>query len=213
MNNNNNFNPNNQMKINPAMFAQNKTSSALKFLITICLGMLPFLLCAMFIYADGMIGEFHQWGEDGMAGNFSNAITVSYGVMWLIGIAVYVGVIGITFALTKFVKDIKGDVVPPVSSMAIAMLNMFVIPHTSIYFILLSIPAFAIIGYILGAIIMVFIFVANLKGQMAKMQNDPQMKKMMDDLQKQAGQKPKNDIKNNPFVDIKDDEEKEDKEQ
>lgn len=212
MNNFNNFNPNNQMKINPAMFAQNRTSSALKFLISICLGMIPFILCSLFIFAEGMIGDFHQWGENGIPGNFNNYIVVSYGVMWLIGLLVYVAIIGITYALTIFVKDIKGDVIPPVSAMAVAMLNMFVIPHTSIYFLLLSLPAFAIIGYILGALIMVFVFIGNLKKQMLKMQEDPQMKKMMDELQSKAKQQ-NNDIKNNPFVDVKaEDEEKEDKE-
>ncbi len=215
MNNNNfNFNKNQipqQMMMNNM---QSRTNSAYRFLIMLLVGILPLLLCSLFIVDFSMATEFKQWGSLGV----KNArIDVDYGIMWLIGLVVYVAIFPICILLTKLSDEIKMDIIPGTSAAGLVMLNMFVIPHTSAWFLLLSIPSFLIIGYIIGVIVIVFVTISNFNKQIIKAQNNPEFKQMVDELQKMQGQNPgqgpttnkKQDsqVEGNPFVDVEDESE------
>ncbi len=212
MNNKFNFNQNiNQSQINASLMGA-RTNSAIKFLIVILLGLVPLLICSYFITANGMEGDFHQWGKEGSK---HATVFVDYGVMWLIGLTVYFLIFPIIYLLTKLTNEVKLDVIPSTSAVGLAMLNMFVIPHTSAYFLILSLPCFALIGFIIGMIVMISLIVANINTQMKKMQNDPNIKKMMDQLQNGGLNNPnvnkKNkDLSNNPYVDIPGEDEEKD---
>lgn len=223
-NNNNQFNANMNKNMNGfpmnAMMNGPRTNSAVKFMIVLLLGILPLLLCSLLITDSSMTEEFKQWGQTGP----KNAIwDIDYGFMWLIGIAVYISIFPIVGLLTKITKEVKLDVIPLTSAAGLAMLNMFVIPHTSAWFLLLSIPAFSLIGAIIGLVVMVVMIVKQLNKQLTTMQEDPKFKEMMDQLQglqgaqgPQAGRQPNGGPKqsqkkfeDNPFVDIpEEDEEK-----
>lgn len=220
---NNNFNNMNRQNIPgmpPGLLAGGRTNSGFKFLIAMLLGILPLLLCAMFITDESMANEFKQWGAQG---NTTATTYVDYGFMWLIGIVIYIAIFPVIYFLTKVTNEIKLDVIPSTSAAALAMLNMFVIPHSHAAFLILSLPAFAIIGYIAGAFVMVILMIKTLQSQVKKAQNDPEFKNMMQQMQQQMqGQQPgfnnrppqkkvnKEDYKDNPYVDIP--EEEEDKE-
>ncbi len=224
MNNfNNQFNNMNRKQIPMGSLMGQRTNSAYKFLISLAIGILPLLLCSLFITDPEMAGEFNQWGNGGP----QNAILeVQYGFMWLIGLIVYISIFPIILAITKLTKEVKLDVIPSAAASGLAMLNMFVIPHSSRWFLLLSIPSFAIIGYIIGMFVMVLIVVNSINKQMDQLQNDPNFKQMMDQVQRMQGQNPnmmnmpnnknnkpannKKDIKNNPFVDVDIEEDNED---
>ncbi len=207
----------------PGLLSGGRTNSAFKFLIAMLLGILPLLLCSMFIVDFDMANQFKQWGS---AGNTTATLDLDYGLMWLMGIAIYIAIFPIIVLLTKLTKEVKMDVMPVTSASALAMLNMFVIPHSHAAFLILSLPAFAIIGYILGAFVMVIMMIRGMQASMAKMQNDPEFKKMMEQMQRGQGMpgqpgfnpnpkpQPKvqdKDFKDNPYVDIPEEEEDEEK--
>ncbi len=214
----NNMNKNGMGRLPLGQVMGAKTNSAVKFMIALMLGVVPLLLCALFITDQTMVTEFKQWGSQGP---LNTKIDVDYGFMWLIGLGVYISIFPIIYLITKLTKEVKLDVIPPTAAAGLAMLNMFVIPHSSAWFLLLSLPSFAIIGYIIGAFVMVIIIVKNINAQMSKLQNDPEFKKMVDQLQNGQGangafgnKKPNNDYKSNPFVDIPDEtNDKEDEEE
>ncbi len=235
MNNNNNRNNRNnmfnqmggngrgQIPINPMMTMGKPTNSALKFLIVMLIGILPLLLCSIFIYDPTMVDDFKQWGEG--FGQFA-IIEVQYGFMWLIGLSVYLAIFPMIVLLTKINKEIKLDVVPFTSAAALAMLNMFVIPHSSRWFLLLSIPSFAIIGFIIGVVVMAVMIMNTLQRQMNQLQDNPEFKQFVDEVQKMQQNNPnfnngrpinngqtkpnqpkKEDFKDNPFVDVPEEDE------
>lgn len=184
MNQKNNQNINNinqeNLSLNNNFMMQQRTSGAWRLTTTFFLGMVPLLLCCTFIStSDGQ--EFYQWPH-----GFPSTIKVDvdYGIMWLIGIAIYVGALTINYFLIKFFNQIKIDTIPLTASAGLAMLNLFVIPHSSPYFLLLSLPSFAIIGYILGVIIVIFITIFQIRKQFQIMQNDPNMKEKMEEFKK-----------------------------
>ncbi len=203
-----------------AMMAQ-KTNTAVKFIIVMVLGILPLLLCALFITDETMASQFKQWGSQGSQAQHY----MDYGFMWLLGIAIYVATFAILILITGLTKEVQLDVVPATSAASLAMLNMFVIPHSHAAFLILSLPAFAIIGYIIGVFVVVIVAIKRLQKQINKAQQDPEFQKMMNDIQKQMGQpgmkpqpgqfnkgkgpnKPQEkDYKDNPYVDVPDDEE------
>ncbi len=208
-NNRNNFNGRGGPQIPMQMMMGSKSNSAYKFMIVLLLGILPLLLCSMFITDSSMAGEFNQWPN----GTAQTAIIdIDYGFMWLIGLGVYILIFPTIVLITKFTKEVKMDVIPATASFGLAMLNMFVIPHTSAWFLILSIPSFLIIGYIIGVFVTVFISLAMINKQMTKVQNDPQFKEMMDKIQEaqnkqmnhggQGQNKKQPKFGNNPFVDI-----------
>ncbi len=184
-----------------------KTNTAIKFLIVMIIGIIPLLLCSLFLTATDMASEFKQWGQQG-----SQATTeIDYGYMWLIGIGLYLITFPIIFLISGLSKEVNVDIIPATSAASLAMLNMFVIPHTSAYFLILSLPAFAFIGYIIGTFVMIIHTIKKLQRQMNALQQDPEVKKMMKDFENQMnGQAPtkgKKDYKDNPFVDIKEEDE------
>ncbi|BDU67722.1 MAG: hypothetical protein TYPL_3750 [Candidatus Tyloplasma litorale] len=231
--NNNQQNPfkNLNYKMPPGMMQQKKTQGYIKLLMIILLGIFPLLICSVFITSTGS-QEFNQWGDTGyQVKNYT--WTIDYGFMWLLGIAIFIFSLVINKILADKIKTINLDTLPLVSSASLAMLNLFVIPHSKQIFLILSLPSFAIIGYILGVIIVIFITITQLRKQMMQMENDPEMKNAMNQFQnmfkgpnsgklndhkkhnntKNSSNSNKNnkDYKNNPFVDVKDEEE-EDKE-
>ncbi len=218
---------NNQFKFNmnnaampQQMMMQNRTNSAYKFLIVMLVGIIPLLLCAMFIVDSSMADEFKQWGQNGVTHANKD---VSYGVMWLIGLAVYIAIFPICILLTKLSDEVKLDIIPSTSSAGLIMLNMFVIPHTSAWFLLLSIPSFFIIGYIIGVIVIVVLTLKKINNEIVKAQNNPEFQQMVSELQKMQGmnpgggpmpgQKPNptpdKKIEDNPYVDVEDESEDE----
>lgn len=214
----NQFNNMNSKNINPMMIGSSKTSSAIKFSIAMLLGILPLLLCSLFIIDSSMAEQFKQWGQNGAT---NQTIDIDYGFMWLIGLAIYIGIFPLIIFLTKITKEIKLDVIPLTSSLALVMLNMFVIPHSSAWFLMLSIPSFFIIGYIIGSVFVVFYILSNMNKQFKTMQDDPKVKEMLEQMQKMQGMNPnmpkdfgkKNEKQNdqNPFVDIPTEDEEDEK--
>ncbi len=203
-----------------------KTNTAFKFLIVMLLGILPLLLCALFIGAEGMESQFKQWGSSGA---INTTVQIDYGFMWLIGLVLFIAIFPVIILLDKFVSDINLDVMPITSAAGLAMLNLWVIPHSHAAFLILSLPAFAIIGYIIGMFVMIVIVIKNAQKQIDKLQKDPNFKKMMDQMQKggptgfpnpntmnqnkNVNSKPgkKQDYKDNPFVDIPEEQDEEEK--
>ncbi len=191
----NNFNQFNNMNMgkgpNPQMMLMGgKTLGSIKFTVAVLVGLLPLMLACMFIGASGSYeGTFHQWGPTGETSTV--LVYIDYGWMWLIGIGLYIGSMVTAVMLSRYVKSINVDVIPLVSAGALGMLNLFVIPHSNQAFLILSLPSFAIIGYIMGGIVMVVTALTNMQRNMQKMQNDPNVKKMMEDFEEQMK-------KNNP---------------
>ncbi len=218
MNNNQfKFNSNNG-QIPPQMMMLNgmgkRTNSAYKFMIILVIGILPLLLCALFIVDSSMATEFKQWGSAGVK---NATIDVDYGFMWLIGLAVYIAIFPVCIFLTKISDEISLDIVPGTSAAGLVMLNMFVIPHSSAWFLLLSIPSFLIIGFIIGIIVIAFVTISAFNKKMIEAQNNPEFKQMVNELQKMQGQnpgqgpmptkKPDAKVEGNPFVDVEDESE------
>lgn len=217
---NRNQNPFNNLP--PALRPKN-TNTSLKFLLALILGVLPMLMCILFIGLGGPDSgsvnwsDFNQWGTSAQ----NKAWIVSYGIMWLIGISVYIAIIIIVVILTKFVEDINLDVLPLISGLSLAMFNMFIIPHFSPWFLLISVPAFMIIGYVIGAIVSVSIALSIMQKEMSKNSDNPnsafkQMQEQMRANNPNLANKPKptnkkkTKYKDNPFVDLKEDEDDED---
>ncbi len=213
MNNNNQFKFNlNNGQIPPQMMMQGRTNSAYKFLIVMLVGILPLLLCSLFIVDASMAQDFKQWGANGVT---HATIDISYGFMWLIGIAIYIATFPVCFFLVGISEEIKLDVVPGTSAAALVMLNMFVIPHSSAWFLLLSIPSFLIIGFVIGVVVIIINTLKKINNEIVKAQNNPEFKKMVDELQKMQGMQPgqqpnkktNTKVENNPFVDVEDESE------
>ncbi len=212
--------------MNMMMGPGGRTNTAIKFIIVMALGVLPLALCALFITDPEMASQFKQWGQFGKT---NASLYMDYGFMWLLGLALYILIFPVIYLLSNLTKEVKLDVIPATSAAGLATLNMFVIPHTHAAFLILSLPSFAIIGYIFGSFIMIISALKKMQRdmkkmqnnpefqeRMKKMQNDPQFQKMMEDFKKQQGINiPKSgeqkDIKDNPYVDIPE-EEKEDEE-
>ncbi len=216
MNNNQfKFNSNNG-QIPPQMMMLNgmgkRTNSAYKFMIMLVIGILPLLLCALFIVDSSMASEFKQWGSAGVK---NATVDVDYGFMWLIGLAVYIAIFPVCIFLTKISDEISLDIIPGTSAAGLVMLNMFVIPHSSAWFLLLSIPSFLIIGFIIGIIVIAFVTISAFNKKMIEAQNNPQFKEMAEKIRKAQGANPSNpteprkDLDKNPYVDVEDETEKE----
>lgn len=198
-----------------------RTNTAIKFIVCMLVGILPLLVCALLVTSSSSspsADAFKQWGNAGSNAKYQ----IDYGFMWLIGILVYILTFPIVIVLTRITNGaVKLDVIPSTGACALAMLNMFVIPHSHAAFLILSIPAFALIGYVVGAFVMVMVYIKAMQSQVRRMQQDPQMKEAMDQMQRMAqGQNPnqpkpnnqgknikKDDYKQNPYVDVPEDEE------
>lgn len=215
MNNFNNFNNQNNpfMNMPKGMQPQMKrTHGAIKLLIVFFLGIIPFILCAAFIIPNNLpAGSFNQWPET-FPGSFGG-IDVSYGIMWLIGIAVYIVTMIVGFLLGKYVKGIELDIIPLLSAASLAMLNLFVIPHSDSIFMILSLPSFALIGFIIGTFIMMTMGIRTFFKEMNNLQNNESsvLKDIQNSIKKQEEKKDKT-YEDNPFVDVKNDEDEDDEE-
>lgn len=213
----NNMNKNGMNGLPMGAMMGTKTNSAIKFMVVLLLGVLPLLICSLLITDPNMTDQFKQWGPSGPK---NASIHIDYGFMWLIGIALYIAIFPVIYLITGLTKEVKMDVMPATSAAGLAMLNMFVIPHTSAWFLILSLPSFAIIGFIIGLFVMLVIIVKKINKQMNDLQKNPEFKKMMDQFQGKQGangafgnNKPNNDYKSNPFVDIPNETKEEDKEE
>lgn len=232
-NNNNPFqNMGQGPQLPPGFAIGRRTSGSTKFLIVLLLGVLPFLLCSIFLMDPNMADQFKQWGKTGHT--MTRSLDLNYGLMWLVGIGVFAATQFIlTIIIGKF-KEVGADVRPGTTAFSLMMMNFFLIPHVSAWFLILSIPAFLIIGYIIGVIIGAFIMFANIKKQVTKMQSDPNFAEILEKMQQGHGgmnptfnpnangkgnkkpnldvEKPKpKDYADNPFVDVKDEDEDQEK--
>lgn len=210
MNNYNNKMPNNPF-MNMQLMQIKRTPGVIRFTFAVMLGILPLLICAMFISPNDINQVFKQWGEAGI----QTKVTVDYGLMWLIGFAVYISSLLVTTTIVKYVKGISIDVVPITAAAGLAMMNMFVIPHSSQWWLLLSLPSFWLIGYIVGIFIMLVSSIKVIQSEILKMQDNGENPFENTILDKQNSKK-KSDInkkqledfeEGNPFVDVEEDEE------
>ncbi|NQX83154.1 MAG: hypothetical protein HRS50_00365 [Mycoplasmataceae bacterium] len=198
----NNFNKNmnqNNPFINIQKMKPKKTNGAIKFTFAVLLGIVPLLLCALFVTSSGN-QEFNQWG----ATTGLEKIKIDYGLMWLLGIGIYIISLVITIIMIKIIKNIYLDIVPLVSSSGLVLLNMFVIPHSDSLFLILSVPSFLIIGYIIGIIIVIISSMNSIRKEIIKTQENGH--NPLHDLQKQSNKpinkEKNNEYKDNPFIDV-----------
>ncbi len=115
---NNQFDPNNMsgwqqqqqnfQRMQQQFKMQNTTSTGTRFLLAFVLGFLPQLFLSIF-------------GTSETAND-----PIKYGILWLIGIVLIIAGGLITALLVKFSKDIKSDVIIPVTAMSAAMLSFTV---------------------------------------------------------------------------------------
>lgn len=200
-----------------------KTNSAIKYSVAFLLGVIPLLLTAMFIGSTGN-QEFNQWGQAGEPGTINTYI--DYGLMWLIGLAIYIASVTLISIIGSYekIKFIHLDIIPATSGFGLAMLNLFVIPHSAQIFMILSIPSFFLIGYIIGVFVMLFTSISKMQRDIRKsgITQEDIMKQMMNGQQNPFMQnnkhpdakvtKPKNktNYEDNPFVDVSENEDNDD---
>ncbi len=177
-----------------------RTKGSIKFIVFAFLGMLPLLLCCLFFTST--THDFKQWGPNGFTDPTSAAMDINYGFMWLVGLATVIGSFIILWMFIKFSDFIFADTIPLFFSTSFAMLNMFVIPHSSQWFLFLSLPAFAIIGYVFGVIVMIFIFIKEFQLKIRSLERNGE--EVLEKLKERGFFKYQNQSNKNkePFIDV-----------
>lgn len=222
MNNNTNNNPfmgNGKMPFGNMKAA--KTHPAIKWIIISIFGILPFLLLIFLVGPESKIADNWRTG--------SFIATIDYGMMWLASIVVILlGALAVSL-IAYFTKDVRNDVIPFTMGFLFMFAGFYVIPlgaWASLGFLLIA-PILFILGAVIGAIGTFIVSLRNIQKEFAKIQQDPEAKKQVDEaleqFKKQGGmfgqqppqqQPPKPPVEDkeekyedNPFVDLEEDDE------
>lgn len=182
-----------------------RTPKAVKWIVIILFGILPFILLAFLI---GNATDFgYSWGNKS-----TNIVEVSYGIMWVIGI---VTIIVLTLAMSLIVffsDDVNTDVVPLTVGFLFMGMSFYIIPLPgwfTLFFIVIA-PVFFLFGLILGVLGVGIITLRKLMREAKDPEVQKQVKEMQEQMKKgqMPGQQPKppkdkeENYQDNPFVDV-----------
>ncbi len=220
MNNNDNKNNNPFLNNGKSPFGNlgaSRTKPAIKWIIIAIFGILPFVLLIFLVGPDATVADNWRKSE-----NFLKEI--DYGMMWLLSIVVIILSALSVSLIAFFSRDVRNDVIPWTLAFLFMGAGFYVIPlgsWSSLGFIFIA-PILFIVGAAIGGIGIFIVALRKVSKQMKEMNDNPEMKKQMDETMKQFqkqggmfGQQPKppkdteENYEDNPFVDVE--EEKEDK--
>ncbi len=199
------------------LLKQMRTQPLIKHIVALLVGFLPMIVTIFLVGVNTDEIKFGQWQ------NIHHTFSISYGAMWAVGFLVMFISIVLISLIIKFSKDVKIDTIPMVTSWSCMMFSLFIIPldHGLLFLEIILIPIFAAIGFFFGMVGVMMYSIAKFSKEMQKMQEtnggqNPFEFKPGQNPFDQSKTKPQNKSKtikkdeepineDNPFVDIKED--------